>query len=125
MTNFWDSLMSASATLPHRLAMVRMTRSSAKPDDTPGDLAGLPFAARPDGSANHRRHRREIVTPASITSTPCSNPTGATTSHLIAEFSDLTRMLMPLFAPYRPELHYMRGPGPKWRAKNDGRISGD
>ena len=19
--------------------------------------------------------------------------------------------------PYRPELHYMRGPGPKWRAK--------
>lgn len=20
--------------------------------------------------------------------------------------------------PYRPELHYMRGPGPKWRAKN-------
>ena len=23
----------------------------------------------------------------------------------------------PLFDPYRPELHYMRGPGPKWRAK--------
>jgi hypothetical protein len=21
-----------------------------------------------------------------------------------------------LFDPYRPELHYMRGPGPKWRA---------
>jgi hypothetical protein len=21
------------------------------------------------------------------------------------------------FAPYRPELHYMRGPGPAWRAK--------
>ncbi len=20
---------------------------------------------------------------------------------------------------YRPELHYMRGPGPKWREKND------
>jgi hypothetical protein len=20
--------------------------------------------------------------------------------------------------PYRPELHYMRGPGPKWRAKH-------
>jgi|GEM_PF-3587707 len=20
--------------------------------------------------------------------------------------------------PYRPELHYMRGPGPKWHAKN-------
>jgi hypothetical protein len=22
------------------------------------------------------------------------------------------------FNPYRPELHYMRGPGPKWRAKH-------
>ena len=21
--------------------------------------------------------------------------------------------------PYRPELHYMRGPGPKWRAKHE------
>jgi len=24
-----------------------------------------------------------------------------------------------LFDTYRPELHYMRGPGPKWRAKHD------
>jgi len=23
-----------------------------------------------------------------------------------------------LFNPYRPELHYMRGPGPKWREKH-------
>ncbi|MBR0795135.1 hypothetical protein JQ615_07035 [Bradyrhizobium jicamae] len=22
------------------------------------------------------------------------------------------------FSPYRPELHYMRGPGPAWRAKH-------
>jgi hypothetical protein len=22
------------------------------------------------------------------------------------------------FDPYRPELHYMRGPGPKWREKH-------
>jgi hypothetical protein len=25
------------------------------------------------------------------------------------------------FNPYRPELHYMRGPGPAWRAKHLGR----
>jgi hypothetical protein len=25
-----------------------------------------------------------------------------------------------LFDSYRPELHYMRGPGPKWHAKHDG-----
>jgi hypothetical protein len=24
-----------------------------------------------------------------------------------------------IFDPYRPELHYMRGPGPKWREKHD------
>jgi hypothetical protein len=23
-----------------------------------------------------------------------------------------------LFDPYQPELHYMRGPGPKWREKH-------
>jgi hypothetical protein len=23
-----------------------------------------------------------------------------------------------IFESYRPELHYMRGPGPKWRAKH-------
>ena len=28
--------------------------------------------------------------------------------------------LKTLVDPYRPELHYMRGPGPKWRAKHQG-----
>jgi hypothetical protein len=27
------------------------------------------------------------------------------------------------FNPYRPELHYMRGPGPAWRAKHPGRSN--
>ena len=27
-------------------------------------------------------------------------------------------LVTELFDPYRPELHYMRGPGPKWRAKH-------
>ena len=26
--------------------------------------------------------------------------------------------LAKAFNPYRPELHYMRGPGPAWRAKH-------
>ncbi len=25
--------------------------------------------------------------------------------------------------PYRPELHYMRGPGPKWRAKHQAQTA--
>jgi hypothetical protein len=28
------------------------------------------------------------------------------------------RLRTSLFDPYRPELHYMRGPGPKWREKH-------
>jgi hypothetical protein len=27
--------------------------------------------------------------------------------------------------PYRPELHYMRGPGPKWRARHQLRNAGN
>jgi hypothetical protein len=30
----------------------------------------------------------------------------------------LTASSTALFDSYRPELHYMRGPGPKWRAKH-------
>jgi len=28
------------------------------------------------------------------------------------------RLAGSLLDPYRPELHYMRGPGPKWRQKH-------
>ena len=38
---------------------------------------------------------------------------------LAAPFGHLLHDLAKaLFDPYRPELHYMRGPGPKWRAKH-------
>ena len=30
----------------------------------------------------------------------------------------LLNMTRSLLDPYRPELHYMRGPGPKWREKH-------
>ena len=39
---------------------------------------------------------------------------------LRAAITDLLHSLAKaLFDPYRPELHYMRGPGPKWHAKHD------
>jgi hypothetical protein len=38
---------------------------------------------------------------------------------LAADLADLVRTLSSLFDRYRPELHYMRGPGPKWHAKHD------
>ena len=33
-------------------------------------------------------------------------------------------MTRHLFDTYRPELHYMRGPGPAWRAKNGNTLPG-
>jgi len=37
---------------------------------------------------------------------------------LAAELADILRQFKSLFDPYRPELYYMRGPGPKWHAKH-------
>jgi hypothetical protein len=34
-----------------------------------------------------------------------------------AVFSGWQRLFQLASNPYRPELHYMRGPGPKWHAK--------
>ncbi len=31
------------------------------------------------------------------------------------------RLIQTAGNPYRPERHYMRGPGPKWHAKQQGR----
>jgi hypothetical protein len=42
------------------------------------------------------------------------------TPALSREIADLVRALQSLVSDrYRPELHYMRGPGPKWHAKHD------
>jgi hypothetical protein len=39
-------------------------------------------------------------------------------SPLLSELAGIVRTLKSLFDPYRPELHYMRGPGPRWHAKH-------
>ena len=46
------------------------------------------------------------------------------TGRLTAVHRHWRRLVGSLSDPYRPELHYMRGPGPKWRerrAREDGR----
>ena len=35
----------------------------------------------------------------------------------------LARFVARAFDPYRPERHYMRGPGPAWRARHLGRSN--
>lgn len=46
MTDLWSPITLGEMTLPHRLAMAPMTRSRAKPDGTPGDLAAEYYAQR-------------------------------------------------------------------------------
>ena len=44
------------------------------------------------------------------------------TSHLGAATVKLKSRAHDALHPYRPELHYMRGPGPKWMEKHGGRY---
>lgn len=46
MTDVWSPITLGGAQLPHRLAMAPMTRSRAKPDGTPSDLAPEYYAQR-------------------------------------------------------------------------------
>ena len=57
---------------------------------------------------------------ASITSASLSPPAGNRREQagVFAEIRDFWRQFFArAFDPYRPELHYMRGPGPACRAK--------
>ncbi|QPF86386.1 hypothetical protein IC762_08920 [Bradyrhizobium genosp. L] len=54
---------------------------------------------------------------ATIISASLSHPKSGPT--LLAEFRAFWHAFVAkAFNPYRPELHYMRGPGPAWRAKH-------
>jgi len=44
---------------------------------------------------------------------------------LTGDFAELMRALRTLVDPYRPEEHYMRGPGPKWHAKRERTTEAD
>ena len=50
-----------------------------------------------------------------------SLPVPAEAGHVSGLVSEVAgfwkRFFATAFNPYRPELHYMRGPGPKWHAK--------
>jgi N-ethylmaleimide reductase len=46
MNSLWDPVKLGNITLPHRFAMAPMTRSRAKPDGSPGDLATEYYAQR-------------------------------------------------------------------------------
>jgi hypothetical protein len=58
------------------------------------------------------------VTPASARWSPMSG-FALKTAETISDFASVIHnLVMDVRDCYRPELHYMRGPGPKWRAKH-------
>jgi hypothetical protein len=64
-----------------------------------------------------RRHTEELVMVA-ITS-PVTTTAAENHNRLLGEIWAFWRhFIIATFNPYRPEQHYMRGPGPAWRAKH-------
>jgi hypothetical protein len=54
---------------------------------------------------------------ATITSTSFSTPVPGHAGGLTGFKAFWRQFFAKAFNPYRPELHYMRGPGPAWHAK--------
>jgi hypothetical protein len=73
--------------------------------------------SRTTGKGKDRRtSRQERVMPTGRRAASIERRTAPVLS---ADVADLVRTLRALLDPYRPERHYMRGPGPKWHAKHD------
>ena len=61
-----------------------------------------------------------MATISSASHAPANSRAGQAKPH--AELrAFLRQFIAKAFSTYRPELHYMRGPGPAWRAKHPGR----
>ena len=68
----------------------------------------------------NREPKRQGRVMAVITSEPHAAPADRRVREtgLLADIGAFWRQFYArAFDPYRPELHYMRGPGPAWRAK--------
>jgi hypothetical protein len=62
--------------------------------------------------------RARVMTTLTSISLPAPAVGRDTPSRAFADLkSSWQRFFTRVFNPYRPELHYMRGPGPAWRAK--------
>ena len=67
--------------------------------------------------------RKSIVSPRAIAPTSARwfamSCFARKTAETVSDFaSTVHNLIMDVRDSYRPELHYMRGPGPKWRAKH-------
>jgi hypothetical protein len=62
--------------------------------------------------------RPRAIALASVRWSAMSDFARKTTETVLDFASILYNLVMDIRDCYRPELHYMRGPGPKWRAKH-------
>jgi hypothetical protein len=71
------------------------------------------------GAAEAASENQQGLVMASITSASLRSPASRRDgTNPLAEIRAFWRQFVArAFNPYRPELHYMRGPGPAWRAK--------
>jgi hypothetical protein len=61
-----------------------------------------------------------------ITDTTALSGFARKTAESASDFASVVRnLIMDVRDSYRPELHYMRGPGPKWRARHQARPEYD
>ena len=75
-------------------------------------------ARRDHGSVKTCSCRASAMTTAALSHAPALRPRSAA-PRLGTTIANTWRTLKKdLFEPYRPERHYMRGPGPKWREKH-------
>ena len=86
-----------------------------------------PAVAASDKQGCGRNGRRQIQVGTGVMTRAIAVLSAA---HLPRPFTSFAHMLASLWReitrdavrPYRPELHYMRGPGPAWHAKHGGRA---
>jgi hypothetical protein len=65
------------------------------------------------------KSRALFINPRKASAPRPDNPLGRRNvgHNLTTSLRELARTFARAFDPYRPELYYMRGPGPKWHAK--------
>jgi hypothetical protein len=71
---------------------------------------------------------KSIASPRAIAPASASATSGfaSKTAETVSEFASVVHnLVMDVRDCYRPELHYMRGPGPKWRAKHQSWLGFD
>ncbi|KIZ38816.1 MULTISPECIES: hypothetical protein [Rhodopseudomonas] len=62
-----------------------------------------------------------MATATSTAHPPANNEQQQARPRVSQEIREFWRLFfVAAFNPYRPEQHYMRGPGPAWHAKHDG-----